>query len=338
MRLLILGGTVFLGRAVARRALAAGHDVTCAARGLSGEPVGGVRFVAIDRTAADGLAGLDGETFDAVIDVARIPSHVRSAAATLAGRVGHWGYVSTCSVYADNATVGQRAPTAPLLPPAPDGEDLDEATGPEAYGRNKVACERLVTEAIGADRVFLCRAGLIVGPEDGSGRFEYWVRRVARGGEVLAPGRPDDPVQLVDVRDLAAWLVDAAEFGLSGPYDGISAPMPRADFLAGVAEGVAVQPRFTWVGQEFLAEQGVQPWMGERSLPLWLPLPEYAGFLTRDTSPALDAGLRTRPVSETARDTLAWLADQPDAVGKCGLTVDDEAKVLRQWHGSFPTD
>ncbi|WP_460914087.1 NAD-dependent epimerase/dehydratase family protein [Plantactinospora veratri] len=254
MRTLVLGGTVFLGRAVARQALAAGHDVTCAARGSSGDPVDGVRFVRVDRADPAGLAALTGE-FDAVVDVARHPAHVRHAVAALAGRVGHFTFVSTGSVYADTATVGQRVDTAPLLAPAPrDAEDPELSA--EAYGACKVSCEQLVTEAFGAERVFVCRAGLIVGPEDPSGRFEYWVRRAARGGEVLAPGSPDDAVQLVDVRDLAAWIVAAAERGLTGTYDGTGAPTTRAALLAGVLpDGAAL----SWVPQEFLAEQGCSP-------------------------------------------------------------------------------
>jgi hypothetical protein len=184
----------------------------------------------------------------------------------------------------------------------------------------------------------LCRAGLIVGPEDPSGRFEYWVRRVARGGEVLAPGRPSDAVQLVDVRDLAGWLVEAAATGLAGTYDGMGPPMTRADFLAGVAAGTGAQPAFTWVDQEFLGARGVRPWMGPRSLPLWLPLPEYAGFLARDPATALAAGLRARPLPETAADTLAWLAGQPDAVDRCGLAGADEAEVLSRWHARAGRD
>ncbi|HEY2949340.1 MAG TPA: NAD-dependent epimerase/dehydratase family protein [Micromonosporaceae bacterium] len=333
MRLLILGGTVFLGRAIARHARDAGHDVTCAARGTSGEPVEGVRFVAVDRDVQTGLSALDGAKFDAVIDVARRPRHVRVALAALSGRVGHWTFVSSCSAYADQATPGQRAETAPVLPAiSPEQDENGPQSDADLYGRRKVACEEAVVATVGADRSFSCRAGLIVGPEDPSGRFAYWVRRLVHGGEVLAPGEPSDAVQLVDVRDLAAWLVYAGETGLAGTYDGIGAPMGRAEFLSGVAAGVAPEGmRFIWVDQEFLLEQGVEPWMGDRSLPLWLPLPEYAGFLARDTAPALAAGLSTRPVAATARDTLDWLADRPDAA-VTGLTIEEETNVLANWH------
>ncbi|GIG91088.1 NAD-dependent epimerase/dehydratase family protein [Plantactinospora endophytica] len=327
MRILVLGGTVFLGRAVARQALAAGHDVTCAARGSSGDPVDGVRFVRVDRADPAGLTALTGE-FDAVVDVARHPDQVRHAVAALAGRVGHFTFVSTGSVYSDTGTVGQRVDTAPLLAPAPrDAED--PTRDPESYGACKVSCERIVTEAFGAERVFVCRAGLLVGPEDPSGRFEYWVRRAGRGGEVLVPGTPEDMVQFVDVRDLAAWIVAAAERGLTGTYDGTGAPMTRAAFLADLLPDGATP---TWVSQEFLVEQQVEPWTGPRSLPLWLPLPEYAGFLTRDVTASLAAGLRTRPLAETGRDTADWLATAgPGAGQRIGLTEAEEAELLAAW-------
>ncbi|MEV1289938.1 NAD-dependent epimerase/dehydratase family protein [Micromonospora sp. NPDC049679] len=334
MRILVLGGTVFLGRAVARHARDAGHDVTCAARGVGGDPVPGVRFVMVDRDSPTGLSSLDGETFDAVVDVTRRPSHARHAVAALGDRVGHWSYVSSCSVYADESTPGQRAATAPVVAAAPPGIDDPSGDAQEWYGPCKVACEETVREGMGDGRSFICRAGLIVGPEDPTGRFTYWVRRLARGGEVLAPGAPDEAVQFVDVGDLAAWLVRAGETGLSGTYDGIGAPMPRARFLAEVAAGVGrPDPTLTWVEQEFLLQRDVRPWSGKRALPLWLPLPAYAGFMARDVSPALAAGLATRPLADTARATREWLTADPEAVPTTGLSPADEPNVLREWHG-----
>ncbi|MFK3983693.1 NAD-dependent epimerase/dehydratase family protein [Micromonospora sp. NPDC050397] len=332
MRLLVLGGTVFLGRAVSRLAQEAGHDVTCAARGASGRPVTGVRFVKADRDRPDGLSALDGERFDAVVDVTRRPSHARHALAALADRVGHWSYVSTCSVYADDSVPGQRAASAEVKEPAP--AEVDNPVGEHAdfYGPCKVSCERAVRDTIGVERSFICRAGLIVGPEDPSDRFPYWVARLARGGEVLAPGTPEDPVQFVDVDDLARWLLYAAETGLAGTFDGMSAPMPRGRFLAEVAAGVGrADPDLTWVEQDFLVERDVRPWTGERSLPLWLPSPEYAGFLSRDVTDSLAAGLRTRPPAETAARTLDWLRAYPDQVKAGGLEPAQEAEVLREW-------
>lgn len=340
MRLLVLGGTAFLGRAVAARAHAEGHEVTCAARGESGSPPPGVRFVTVDRDRPDGLAPLGDHEYDAVVDVGRRPSHVRRALAALADRAGHWTFVSTCSVYADNGTPGQRAGSAPLVPAATAEMD-DPGASLEAYGRCKVACEQAVVEAVGPDRAFLCRAGLIVGPEDPTGRFTYWVRRLARGGEVLAPGSAQDAVQWVDVRDLADWIVQAARTGLSGAYDGIGAPVGRGEFLAAVARGLGSDATLTWVDQEFLVANEVEPWSGKRSLPMWLPLPEYAGFMSRDVTASLAAGLLTRDVAQTARDTLTWV-DGLDAAGELGafgadswpgLRAEEEAALITRFRG-----
>lgn len=327
MRILVLGGTVFVGRAVAVHARDAGHQVTCAARGASGEVPSDVAFVKIDRDDPATLSNLDGH-FDAVIDVSRRPSHVRTAVAALADRVGHWVFVSSCSAYADQTTPFQRVETAPLLPPAP--VDVDEHDS-KTYGARKVACE----QALPPD-AFLCRAGLIVGPEDTTNRFDYWVSRLDRSGEIAAPGSPDDLVQCIDVRDLAAWLVHAMETGLSGPLDGIGAPITRADFFNQLAQGIGARLQLTWIDQDFLAAQAIEPWSGERSLPMWLPLPEYGGFMTRDVTPAMQAGLKPRPLAETARDTLAYLATSTDAKATAGLTPQDEAALLAAWH-SRPT-
>jgi len=331
MRLLVLGGTAFLGRAVARQARDAGHDVTCAARGESGQPPADVTFVRVDRDVDGGLAPLAGQTFDAVVDVSSRPSQVRRAIAELGGRAGHWSYVSTGSVYADDSTPHQRAGASPVVAAAPPEVDDPREDNFAAYGPCKVACEEAVLGA--APDAFICRAGLIVGPEDDSGRFTYWVTRLARGGEVLAPGAPAESVQWVDVRDLADWLVMAGETGLAAVLDGIGAPTSRVDFLTGIARGLGVPAELTWVDQEFLTAHEVRPWAGPRSLPLWLPVPEYGGFLTRDVSASLAAGLRTRDVAETARDTLAWVRDaQPDSTDWPGLTPDDEAELLAAWH------
>jgi 2'-hydroxyisoflavone reductase len=322
MRLLILGGTQFLGRAIAAHAVATGHEVTCAARGKSGSAAPGAQFVKIDRDAADGLAPLATEAFDAVVDVSRHPGQVRRAIAALKDRATHWTFVSTLSVYADYRMPGQRAGTARLK--APTAPDVDRSTDAN-YGEAKVACE----QAFGAD-AFICRSGLIVGPEDPSGRFAYWPARLARGGEVLAPGAPDDFVQFLDVRDLAQWLVHCAETRRIGCYDGVGVPLPRGEFLTRCARALGVDCTFTWVDQDFLESQDVRRWYGPRSLPVWQPLPEFAGFFTFDSAPARAAGLTARSLEETARDTLAWHsgADVP----LTGLTADEEAAVLKAWH------
>jgi len=325
VKLLILGGTAFLGRAIARYAVAAGHGVTCAARGASGEPVAGVEFVKVERRDPDGMSRVDG-TFDAVIDVARQPTQVRHALAALRGRVGHWSFVSSCSVYA--RTDEAFAKDVPVHDPA--APDVDESNM-EFYGPLKVSCERLVLES-GLPNL-VDRAGLIVGPEDQSNRFAYWVSRFARGGEILAPGDPRDWVQWIDVRDLAMWHVDAAAAGRTGIVNGIGRPVARDEFFQAVGEGVGVEPSLTWIDQDFLTAQGIEPWMGPRSLPMWLPLPEYAGFMTRDVEGAFAAGLTQRPLADTARDTLGWLDDgTPKPEPRAGLALEEEASVLAAWH------
>jgi len=326
MRLLILGGTRFLGRAIAMHAQAMGHDVMCAARGIAGPVPDNVHFIRVDRDEPSGLAPLAEEKFDAVVDVSRHPGQVRRAVATLKQRTAHWTFVSTVSVYADNRTPGQRADTATLQ--APTGPDIDHSTD-ENYGAAKVACE----QAVGED-AFICRAGLIAGPEDPTGRFTYWPARLERGGEVLVAGAPDDAVQLIDVRDLARWIVHAAEVRLNGCFDGIGPSFTRGSFLAECARGVDSRCTFTWVDRSFLEQQAVRHWSGPRSLPLWLPLPDFAGFSTRDTSPARKAGLAIRPLSETARDTLHWMRATNGPL--TGLTADEEKAVLAAWCASRP--
>lgn len=330
MRILVLGGTVYLSRTIAEQARDRGHDVTAAARGASGKPPGGVRFVPVDRDQTAGLADLAGESFDAVVDVARLPGHVGYALDALAARAEHWTFVSTCSVYADNSTPGQTAADAPLLAAAPaDSLDGD----PEQYGPNKVACENLVRDRVGD--AFIVRAGLVVGPDDPTDRFGYWPQRIAAGGEVLAPGDPAEQVQYIDVADLAAWILDAAENGTAGTYDGVCSPMPRGSFLTEIAAAVG-QPdvTFSWVPQDFLTEHGVRPWAGPDSLSLWLPLPEYAGFLTRDPAASVAAGMRNRPLGDTVRAWQTWFAARAEPVPlKAGISRAKETAVLAAWHG-----
>src|SRR5262245_32496362 len=322
MRLLILGGSQFLGRAIAVHACAAGHNVTCAARGLAGPIASGARFVYVDRDVSNGLEPLAREEFDAVVDVSRHPGQVRRAVAALKRQTRHWTFVSTVSVYADNRTPGQRADTAPLQAPSPPEI---EHSREDIYGAAKVACEQAVGEG-----AFICRAGFIVGPEDPTGRFTYWPARLARGGEVLAPGTPEDAVQFIDVRDLAQWIVHAAQAQLTGIFDGIGPSRTRGELLAECAAALGSSCTFTWFDRAFLEQQDVRRWAGPRSLPLWLPLPDFAGFATRDTTPARAAGLTVRALSETARDTLDWLRAADGAV--VGLTIDEEKDVLAAWH------
>lgn len=255
MRLLILGGNVYLSKAVARQAIARGHDVTVASRGTSGEPPEGARVLTIDRSAVEGMSALRGETFDAVVDVARAPLHVRNALDVLAGSVGHYGFVSTRSVYTDNGTPGATVADSPVFEPAPD-DHADLAM--EHYGPNKVACENLVRAAY-PDAHAIYRAGLVIGPDDPGDRFGYWPWRIAQGGEVLAPEDPAKPLQWIDVEDLAQWAVDGAEKGLTGTFDGECPAVTWAEFLDGIAEGAGTSPTFTWVPIELIEAAGVQP-------------------------------------------------------------------------------
>jgi 2'-hydroxyisoflavone reductase len=325
MKLLVLGGTLFLSKAVAEEAVRRGHDVTCACRGESGAVPAGATHLVWDRDQP-APAELAGATYDAVVDVARHPSRVRSAVAALPG--AHWVFVSTISVYADTAVPGGSPGTTSELEPITEDVDLSEDM--EAYGPMKVACEQTVLD--GTASAMLIRPGLIVGPGDPSGRFTYWPLRLRDGGEVLAPGSPDDTVQIIDVRDLASWIVDSAEERRTGVLDGIGPVQRLADLLGEIGEGVGAQPTYTWVDQDFLTEQGVEPWAGPGSVPLWLPRPEYDGMLAHDADLPKAAGLRTRSVAESARDTLAWAQVTPDAV-QTGITREREQELLAAWHG-----
>jgi nucleoside-diphosphate-sugar epimerase len=324
MKLLVLGGTLFLSKAVAEEALRRGHDVTCACRGESGPVPDGATHVVWDRDRPAPVE-LAEAAYDAVVDVARHPSRVRSAVAALPD--AHWVFVSTISVYSDSSTPNGSPGTTPEH--SPITEDVDLSVDMEAYGPMKVACEQTVLA--GAASAMVIRPGLIIGPGDPSGRFTYWPLRLRDGGEVLAPGSPRDSVQVVDVRDLASWVVDSAEARRTGVVDGIGPVQRIADLLDEVVAGVGSTPTFTWVDQDFLTQQGVEPWTGPDSLPLWLPRPEYDGMLAHDADLPRAAGLTTRPVAESARDTAAWVDLSPDAV-RTGIGREREDAILSAWH------
>lgn len=328
MRLLVLGGTAWLGRTVAAAARDAGHEVTCAARGTSGQVAAGVGFVAVDRDRDGSLDALADGRWDAVVDVARQPGHARRAAQALAGAARHYVLVSSVSVYADHPVVGADE-SAPVLP-ALAGDVMESM---EQYGPAKVACEQHVLDAFGPDRCALVRAGLIAGPGDVSDRTGYWPLRFARPsdpeGAVLVPDARDDWCQFLDVRDLAAWLVDVAASEIAGPYDAVG---PRSTLGAHLDQARAVAghsgPEMAAAG-EWLRARGVQPWMGPRSLPLWLGDPYATWFLARDGGRARAAGLVARPLEDTLTDTLAWeLAREGPTERRAGLTDDDERALL----------
>ena len=323
MKLLVLGGTLFLSRAVAADAVARGHDVTCAARGESGSVPEGARHLFLDRAAPDWSA-LEGE-WDAVVDVARTPGWVGDALDHFAD--AHWTFVSTISVYADHSIPGGTPETLPLLPPVTEDVDHDSA---EAYGSAKVACEQAVQSR--ARAAFVVRPGLIIGPGDPSGRFTYWPERLAAGGEVLAPESPDRDTQAIDVRDLAAWIVTGAEQQLTGVYDATGRVQRLGDLVDEVSAAVGGDATLLWAPADFLLERGVTYWSGPRALPLWLP-EDARGMTSHDVSAAFAAGLITRAVAETAADTLAWLRATPDA--PCtGLSRAEEQDLIDDWYAT----
>ncbi|HEX5401168.1 MAG TPA: NAD-dependent epimerase/dehydratase family protein [Pseudonocardiaceae bacterium] len=329
MRLLVLGGTVFLSKAVAAEAVARGHEVTCAARGTTGSAPDGATLVKVDRDAADGLAPLAdsaGSGFDAVVDVATISyPWVADALALLADKVGHWTFVSTVNVYSDDVTPGQR-PGAPLLEPLREGGG---EISPEHYGAIKVASEDAVREAMG-DRAFVVRPGLITGPADGSDRFGYWPNRFSRGGRAIVPDSPDQPVQHIDVRDLAEWIVTAAERGTVGTYDGVGQVRPLTEVLTEIAEVTGGGAELVPVSPEALEKAGVNAWGGPKSLPLWLP-PTHWGVSSHDPTPSIEAGLTLRPLAETVVAALATeRALGQDRERRSGMTMAEEAEVLAQ--------
>lgn len=325
MRLLVLGGTAWLGSRIVADALARGHDVTALARGESGDAPAGARFVRADRTAPGAFDGLTGD-WDAVIDVARQPGQVRAAVAALAPRAAHWVFVSTASVYADPSIVGGDESRDVVEPPAGD-----EMTDMSEYGAAKVACERAVLDALG-DRAHVARVSLIGGPGDRSGRGVYWPWRFAHpstpDGRVLVPAAAH-PVQLLDVRDLAAWTLDAAEARASGIADVGGETHTLAEHLAvarQVAGGTSIPVP---VDDAWLEAHEVQPWAGPRSLPLWLP-PEVVGLNASSTARAVSLGLRRRPLAETLADTLAWREQHPELPLGAGLSDDEERALLAE--------
>lgn len=298
---LVLGGTAWLSGAVARAALAEGHAVTCLARGESGAVPEGAEHVCGDRAEVAAYDEVADRRWDVVVDVSRQPLHVRSAVQALGGRARHWVFVSTISVYADDATPGQDE-SGPVHEPW-SGAGL---AGFEDYGPAKVACEQILLDVVPG--ALVARAGLIVGYGDPSDRFGYWPGRFARavdGEPVLVPP-PADPCQVVDVLDLADWLLACGLAGTGGVMNAVGPVRTLGEVVEASRRVAGFGARTVAAEASWLVEQGVEPWMGPESLPLWLPLPEYAGHPTRDRRRAEAAGLATRPLEETVRDTLRW--------------------------------
>ncbi|MEC5179552.1 NAD-dependent epimerase/dehydratase family protein [Arthrobacter sp. CG_A4] len=334
MRILVLGGTAFLSAEIARQALAAGHHVTCLARGTVSPPPDGAAWLPADRShgpaayAAAAAAAAGG--WDAVVDVACDPGQAREALEALAGAAGHWTFVSSCSVYADHSVAGAGEDAAVLEPLAAGTEP-----GAGNYGEAKSAIERWTRELAG-DKAHLCRAGLIGGPGDGSDRYGYWPARFARDSEpVLVPDIPTDATQIIDVRDLAAWVLTAAANAVTGALNAVGEPVPFAAYLEEsrqVADGgadVVAAP------EGWLAAHGANYWAGPDSLPLWLP-PGHEGFAARSNAAARAAGLQTRPWMDTLRDTLA--DERRRGLGRerrAGMSPETERRILAGYRAEF---
>ncbi|HMF56228.1 MAG TPA: NAD-dependent epimerase/dehydratase family protein [Pyrinomonadaceae bacterium] len=338
MKILILGGTVFLGRHIVDAALVRGHEVTLFNRGQQNPEL----YPQVEKLHGnrDGdLEALKGRRWDAVIDTSGfVPRVVRASAELLADAVELYVFVSSLSVYADFSRPGLNEEAAVATVADETSEDVNKH-----YGALKALSEQ-AARAVMPGRVLISRPGLIVGPHDPTGRFTYWPRRVAQGGEVLAPGEPARHIQFIDARDLAEWIVRMAEKRASGVYNtsGPEKLLTMNEFLDECRRVSGSDARFTWVSDEFLEKENVDQWTG---LPLWISEKsgeDHRGFMAMDSSKAIAAGLKFRPLAETIRDTLGWLAETSEEAFSetsgglerkpAGITREREAELLSAWH------
>jgi 2'-hydroxyisoflavone reductase len=297
--------------------MASDHDVTLFNRGQTNPEL----FPEVERLQGDrngDLSALAGGDWDAVVDTSGyFPRIVRASAEAVAGSAAHYTFVSSVSVYANLA----QAPTESSAVGTLEDESVEEFGDEfENYGPLKALCERAATDVYG-DRALIVRPGFIVGPHDQTDRFVYWPRRVARGGTMIAPGPPDRPMQFVDVRDLASWMLDMVAKRAAGTYNATNEGVSMADLLAACPGEIDA----VWVDDGFLVEHEV----GESDLPLWSGDPRFSAMHETDVSKAVDAGLTFRPVAETARDTIEWDGTRSDA-GPIGLTPEREAELLTE--------
>ena len=324
MKLLIIGGTRFLGRAIVDTALVRGHEVTLFNRGKSNPDIyANVETIVGDRDG--GLDGLKGKKWDAVIDTCGyVPRLVKDAAELLKDAVDHYTFISTISVYSDFNLVGmdESAPLGTM-----EDETVEEITG-ETYGPLKVLCEKVADEAMNG-RTLHVRSGFIVGPNDFTDRFSYYPHRIAKGGEVLLPQGPDWPIQFIDAADIAAWTIQATEQKLTGPYN-IVGPQNQLTFGELVSQCKAISgsdATFTYASEEFL--QGEEM---ERPFPLWAGS-EMPGLHTVNAQKAIADGLTFRPLADTIQDTLDFVNSYGDEhEWTVGPTAEQEAELLQKWH------
>ncbi|GAA4559543.1 NAD-dependent epimerase/dehydratase family protein [Planotetraspora kaengkrachanensis] len=334
MRVLIIGGSVFLGRAIVAAALAQGHEVTTFNRGVSGPGLPGVRAVHGDREVPADLDRLvDGREWDVVIDVCGYtPAHVLEAVRRLSGHAGHYTFISTISAYPDFPAKHGVDETFPRHECPPDADaDFGE------YGVLKAGCERAV-EGYFDGPSLIVNPGLIIGPYENVGRLPWWLTRISKGGRVLAPGDPDLPIQLIDARDIAAFTVAQSEKGTTGRYltGGVPANATFGSWLTDCVEVTGSGAELVWADDRFLLDHEVGQWT---ELPLWLAQgPETEGGWTHSSAKALAAGLTCRPITETVRDTWAWLKDVPEdersfgnRMLRHGIDPGKEARILADW-------
>lgn len=323
MKILVFGGTKFLGRATVEEALERGHELTLFNRGQTNPDL----FPEVEQLRGDrtkDLAALAGREWNAVVDPSGyIPAAVRASAEELRDRVGRYLFVSTISVYADfSRGPSEDSQRATLEDGQPEDELMPEY---ENYGALKALAEDAVSDVYG-DRALIVRPGLIVGPHDPTGRFTYWPHRIARGGEFLIPAPPDEPQQFVDVRDLAGWMVDLLEQGASGAFNATHPGISRAELVESATRVTGSDATPVWTDPDWLAGQGVGQWM---ELPLWVHDADSVGIHRADVSRAVDAGLTFRPLDDVVRGTLEQAATTDDA----GLARERERELLEAWRG-----
>ncbi|HBN09494.1 MAG TPA: epimerase [Cyanobacteria bacterium UBA8530] len=327
MKILILGGTRFLGRHLVEALAARGHEITLFNRGQSNAAL----FPQLESLRGDregNLMALEGRCWDTAIDTyGYLPRLVGASAALLARSVERYVFISSISVYPNPEIPGLNEDSPPGRLADPSVEEITE----ETYGPLKALCEEVVEKSFPA-RALIVRPGLIVGPHDPSDRFTYWPSRIALGGEVLAPGEPERQVQFIDARDLAAWITLMVEKKETGVYNatGPAEKLTMRETLEACRAACGKDSNFHWVGEEFLAEQGITAYRGKNEDPFWLP-ERTAGMMAVDCSRAIARGLTFRPLSRTVQDTLAW--DQKRSPkGTWLISSEKEAQLLSSWN------
>ncbi len=333
LKLLVLGGTGFIGPHMVRYALARGHEVTLFNRGRSNTDL----FPDVEKLVGDrnnDLESLRGRRWDVCMDNnASYPNWVELSTEFLRDSVDRYFYVSSRSAYSDLSSVPMTA-EAPTFTYETAGVEPGAENLP--YGLRKALCERQVRSVFG-DRANVVRPGLIIGPGDNTDRFTYWPVRIDRGGEVLSPGNPSDTVQIIDARDLTEWMVRMAEHGQTGVFNGVgpAIPRPMEQLLYGIRACTSAETTFTWVPYEFLNEQGIRPYS---HMPVWMPpLPGREGFARFDLTPEIAAGLTYRPLAVTTQETLTFhfsRAPERQAELRAGVTPEREVEVLAAWHAA----